>query len=224
MLVHDVPQKWSTKPGRRVNLSRWCLAACTIGLTFLMLSTLAQVDQVDDTLTHGWTSSSAHGRWTKRSWGSPQTPSEKSHIGHSQEILPTADEVDGTVLQPTNPDAFERTDLEKHPSWLHAPDTAAFPAFSKYAATVERAQSLPDLVYIPFEDAIRDDVLAGWEAEWVMNGTYDIEKWGLLPEPRIDFVYTCKYHSLPGSADFSAHTIRRGQRVRCGVLVHKTAL
>ncbi|SMY26217.1 unnamed protein product [Zymoseptoria tritici ST99CH_1A5] len=146
--------------------------------------------EVDDTLTHGWTSSSAHGRWTKRSWGSPQTPSEKSHIGHSQEILPTADEVDGTVLQPTKPDAFERTDLEKHPSWLHAPDTAAFPAFSKYAATVERAQSLPDLVYIPFEDAIRDDVLAGWEAEWVMNGTYDIEKWGLLPEPRIDFVYT----------------------------------
>lgn len=79
---------------------------------------------------------------------------------------------------------------ESNPKWLFPPDTPAFPSYEKYAALVERSGTLPDIVYIPFEDAVKDDALAGWEVEWLMDGTYDVKKWGLLKEPRIDFIYT----------------------------------
>ncbi|GIZ49359.1 hypothetical protein CKM354_001238900 [Cercospora kikuchii] len=80
--------------------------------------------------------------------------------------------------------------IEADPRSLNAPDTHGFPSYARYAALVEMADTLPDIVYVPFEDAVQNDTLDGWEAEWVVNGTYDVSKWGLLREPRIDFVYT----------------------------------
>ncbi|KXS93473.1 hypothetical protein AC579_7085 [Pseudocercospora musae] len=77
-----------------------------------------------------------------------------------------------------------------HPNWIHLPDTEAFPSYEKYTALVDQAYGLPDLVYIPLEEAVKDDVLHGWEAEWLVNVTYDAQRWGLFREPRIDFVYT----------------------------------
>ena len=56
----------------------------------------------------------------------------------------------------------------------------------------EKADSLPEIVHIPFEDAVKDEVLHGWEDEWVAHASYDSKKWGKLVEPKIDFVYLCK--------------------------------
>ncbi|EXJ88108.1 hypothetical protein A1O1_05036 [Capronia coronata CBS 617.96] len=53
----------------------------------------------------------------------------------------------------------------------------------------EKADSLPEIVHIPFEDAVKDEVLHGWEDDWVAHASYDVKKWGKLAEPKIDFVY-----------------------------------
>ncbi|KIW12645.1 hypothetical protein PV08_09923 [Exophiala spinifera] len=53
----------------------------------------------------------------------------------------------------------------------------------------EKADSLPEIVHIPFEIAVKDEVLQGWEDDWVAHGSYDPSKWGKLEEPKIDFVY-----------------------------------
>jgi hypothetical protein len=53
----------------------------------------------------------------------------------------------------------------------------------------EKADLLPDIVHIPFEDAVRNVTLQGWEDEWVANAVFDSKKWGKLEEPKIDFVY-----------------------------------
>jgi len=58
----------------------------------------------------------------------------------------------------------------------------------------EKADSLPDLVHFPFEDVVKDDVLQGWEDSWVAHASYDVQTWGRLSEPKIDFVYLCKCH------------------------------
>ncbi|KAL2437062.1 hypothetical protein ABEF94_016065 [Exophiala dermatitidis] len=53
----------------------------------------------------------------------------------------------------------------------------------------EKADNLPEIVHIPFEDAVKDEVLQGWEDDWVAHASYDAKKWGRLAEPKIDFVY-----------------------------------
>ena len=55
----------------------------------------------------------------------------------------------------------------------------------------ERAKSLPDFVFVPFEDAIQGIELEGWEDRWISDAEYDVEKHGHLVEPKIDFVYLC---------------------------------
>jgi hypothetical protein len=56
----------------------------------------------------------------------------------------------------------------------------------------QRAESLPEYVWVPFEEAVKNEVIHGWEDEWVSTGTYDHEQWGKLEEPKVDFVYLCK--------------------------------
>lgn len=51
-------------------------------------------------------------------------------------------------------------------------------------------QQLPDIVRIPLETATTDIVLQGWEDEWFSSATFNYEKFGPLPEPKIDFVYS----------------------------------
>jgi hypothetical protein len=53
----------------------------------------------------------------------------------------------------------------------------------------EKAELLPEIVHIPFEDAVKDVTLEGWEDEWVAKARFDSKKWGKLKEPKIDFVY-----------------------------------
>ena len=56
----------------------------------------------------------------------------------------------------------------------------------------ERMRQLPEVVRIPFEEAVNDVVLQGWEDEWFSSATFDYEKDGPLAAPKIDFVYNCK--------------------------------
>ncbi|KAI1123771.1 hypothetical protein F5Y10DRAFT_269778 [Nemania abortiva] len=48
---------------------------------------------------------------------------------------------------------------------------------------------LPDVIRIPFEEAVKDVELEGWEDEWFSSGNYNKDQFGLLAEPKIDFVY-----------------------------------
>lgn len=49
--------------------------------------------------------------------------------------------------------------------------------------------SLPDVVRIPFPEAVQDVKLDGWEDEWFSKGRFNAERWGLFETPKIDFVY-----------------------------------
>lgn len=86
-------------------------------------------------------------------------------------------------------DEHEQENLQ-HAKWLETTNSAAFPSYSEYSALVDKAKDLPDLIYIPLEHAVRNESLVGWEADWILNCTYDTSKWGMFKEPRIDFVYT----------------------------------
>ncbi|KAI1338183.1 hypothetical protein F5Y15DRAFT_407801 [Xylariaceae sp. FL0016] len=59
----------------------------------------------------------------------------------------------------------------------------------------------PDVVRIPFEEAVQDITLDGWEDAWFSTGQFDVGKNGLLAEPRIDFVYNWVNGSDPSFND-----------------------
>jgi len=65
-----------------------------------------------------------------------------------------------------------------------------FPEYYEYSTLVEHAAMLPDVVHIPLAEAVVDTELPTWAAQWIAEGVYDVEQWGNLTEPRIDFVYT----------------------------------
>lgn len=88
---------------------------------------------------------------------------------------------------------------------------AAFPEYSRYLKFNDEADFLPQLIHIPFEDAVEDVVLDGWEDEWFADGVYDMDTRGKLPEPKIDFVYTCECTFL---LLLCLLTFTRGQRIR----------
>ncbi|RYP41339.1 hypothetical protein DL767_001096 [Monosporascus sp. MG133] len=49
--------------------------------------------------------------------------------------------------------------------------------------------TLPDVIRIPLVEAVRDVELDGWEDEWFARGRFEVENWGPLEEPKMDFVY-----------------------------------
>jgi hypothetical protein len=55
----------------------------------------------------------------------------------------------------------------------------------------EKASSLPEIVYRPFEDTVKDFVLEEWMDDWVAHASFNPAKWEKLQEPKIDFVYLC---------------------------------
>ncbi len=93
---------------------------------------------------------------------------------------------------PSKVEADLDTDHEKSPV-LSAPDTAdrqkVIEAESEEHLVVEQtAENLPEVIHVPFEEAIKDFVLEGWEDDWVSRSKFDNKKW-TLQEPKIDFVY-----------------------------------
>jgi len=80
---------------------------------------------------------------------------------------------------------------------------------------------LPEVIRIPFEEAVEDVDLQGWEDAWFSSATYDREEHGRLAEPKMDFVYNCK-HLLKFQ---SIHTNPcRGQRFRVWVQDYPTQI
>ena len=67
---------------------------------------------------------------------------------------------------------------------------------SKSEAFKNMIQDVPEVVRIPFEDAVKDIHLQGWEDEWFSSANFDIRLHGALREPKIDFVYNCQYIRL----------------------------
>jgi hypothetical protein len=74
-------------------------------------------------------------------------------------------------------------------------------------------RELPEVIRIPFEEAVRDVRLQGWEDDWFSTATYDPREHGSLEEPKIDFVYNCKFFSRTPYS-YMLLTLRRGQRLR----------
>lgn len=60
------------------------------------------------------------------------------------------------------------------------------------ANTPEEIEDLPETIRIPFEEAVSDVYLQGWEDEWISSGKFDADGYGPLPEPKLDFVYNCE--------------------------------
>lgn len=66
----------------------------------------------------------------------------------------------------------------------------SFPTREECEGIKDRADSLPDMLYVPFEQSVKDVTLEGWEDEWVSKARFVGPK---LKEPKIDFVYNCEY-------------------------------
>ncbi|KXJ88842.1 hypothetical protein Micbo1qcDRAFT_213989 [Microdochium bolleyi] len=79
-----------------------------------------------------------------------------------------------------------------------------FPSYQDWLDLDARADTLPDLVHIPLEEAVAGETLLGWEDEWFAHATFSSATWGPLPEPRVDFIYTW----VNGSQDAFARTMR----------------
>ncbi|KAF2729814.1 hypothetical protein EJ04DRAFT_446479 [Polyplosphaeria fusca] len=61
-----------------------------------------------------------------------------------------------------------------------------FPTWDDCEAVKDKADILPDMIHVPFEEAVQDVILEGWEDDWVAKALYTGPR---LEEPKIDFVY-----------------------------------
>jgi hypothetical protein len=87
-----------------------------------------------------------------------------------------------------------------------------FPDTSNFERLNRLADELPDFVHIPLHMAVGDEVLEGWEEDWFAHAEYDPTKHGRIREPKIDFVYTCKF-LIPMRVRRTQADVRRGQRL-----------
>lgn len=69
----------------------------------------------------------------------------------------------------------------------------SFPTSDQCEQVKDRADTLPDMLLIPFEQSVKDVVLQGWEDNWIAKAEYTGPK---LQEPKIDFVYNCTCFAL----------------------------
>ena len=54
-------------------------------------------------------------------------------------------------------------------------------------------KSKKDTRNVPFEEAVANEALSGWEEKWFSQGVYDVKRFGKLQEPKIDLVYACTW-------------------------------
>jgi len=117
------------------------------------------------------------------------------------------------IGQHLGPAAKDTTEQAKKTT--KAPDVPGaptkFPPYSEYAQLDDQAETLPDIIHIPFEDSVKDVILEGWEDLWFSDAELNTRKWGKLNETKIDFVYTCK---SPATTALIPANISRGQWLR----------
>ena len=61
--------------------------------------------------------------------------------------------------------------------------------FQSQDGDISPSDTLPDIIRIPFEEAVQGMKLDGWEDEWFSSGRFDARNNGPLAEPKIDFIY-----------------------------------
>lgn len=72
---------------------------------------------------------------------------------------------------------------------IHDEDTSLYRDHSSLEGYVKK---LPDVIRIPFEEAVKDVSLEGWEDEWLSSAKFNSDRHGTLQEPKLDFVYNCE--------------------------------
>jgi hypothetical protein len=111
----------------------------------------------------------------------------------SKEVESDAPEDDSAIEE-----GPEENENVKHPIETLQEQTAwtekyQFPSWDECQSLKEKADSLPDMLHVTFEQSVKDVVLEGWEDEWVSKARYTGPR---LKEPKIDFVYNCKLRVL----------------------------
>lgn len=102
------------------------------------------------------------------------------------------------------PPSGNQDELPLTPDSLHNKEASVeeeqkrFGVANEGSALDSQADLLPDFVHVPFEEAVKDEKLVGWEDEWISNARFNRKRFGRLSEPKIDFVYLCK------TADYDA--------------------
>jgi hypothetical protein len=106
---------------------------------------------------------------------------------------------------------------------LTSASSYAFPDTSNFERLNRLADELPDFVHIPLRMAVKDEILESWEEDWFAHADYNAAKHGKIRDPKIDFVYTCKFYFPKAIRKARAH-IFRGQRFRREVCAHNATL
>ena len=77
-------------------------------------------------------------------------------------------------------------------------------------------ENLPEVIRIPFEEAVGDIQLEGWEDDWFSSATYNFGR--KFAEPKLDFVYNCEFTTENQSI---ASNDSRGQRLGRRIQEHQ---
>jgi hypothetical protein len=77
-------------------------------------------------------------------------------------------------------------------------------------------KQLPEVIRIPFEEAVGDIELEGWEDDWFSSATYNFER--KFVEPKLDFVYNCE---CTAEDQRIASNDNRGQRLGRRIQEHQ---
>jgi hypothetical protein len=167
------------------------------------------VDDIDTIRGHSADRMEDSGKLTHPDDGA-ETDGEHSDFGASGQILlDQSNKVDELLKadHPSKDDHSEATDVDTEPDEpaetsddisqfpIHAlkemtpfSETYVFPSWDECQTVKDKADDLPDMIHVPFEQAVADVVLEGWEDEWIAKARYTGPK---LEEPKIDFVYNC---------------------------------
>lgn len=115
---------------------------------------------------------------------------EVDHASKLKDGESTEDETD--TEEPVEENSHIRHPIEALREMTPWSETYSFPTWDECESLKDKADALPDMLHVPFEQSVKDVALDGWEDEWIAKGRYTGPK---LQEPKIDFVYNCKFLS-----------------------------
>lgn len=120
-----------------------------------------------------------------------------SHAAAASSLLDIGDKDEGDIhtditteswiIPPSSPPPEEELSSQQLSPMLEFPDV------TRGRKIADMADDLPDFVHIPLAEAVQEEILEDWEDDWFANAVYNKEIHGALREPKIDFVYTCKW-------------------------------
>lgn len=110
------------------------------------------------------------------------------HPSKENEENSQEEETDVEDLPVVGEDSQHRIEsLHKQTPWT---EHYKFPTWDECESLKDKADALPDMIHVTFEESVKDVRLEGWEDEWISKARFSGPK---LQEPKMDFVYNCKY-------------------------------